>query len=147
MNIRKRQAKTVCACERFALEEDHFCSVDGQEELARDYESLKMSNPQKIKWVVRELYDYRAGALHDFGDQRLDFDTVDANGDQLLDRILGIAPSSSMKRLIARSKRRFVNVLDDEENLRLRHLLFFYAMETHRCRTIGRCSKNIPDQD
>lgn len=147
MDLRRKQAETVCECDHFAPKEEHFCTLDEQEKLAQDFASLDMSNPQRVIWAVNELYEHRVGKLHDFVNKEIDLDTQNQRGDRLLDRILGAAPESSMKLLTNRAKRRYTNVLKNEDNLRLRHLLFYHAAEIHRCRHTGRCSEaaNKPD--
>lgn len=141
MEIRTRQAKTVCDCAHPAPDETTFCSVEDQRELALDYLSLTTSSPQRINWVIRELYDHRSGELYGFDGEIIDLDTTNHEGEHLLDWIFGADPGKSMNRLIERGKRVFVNTLDDDDALRLRHLLYFHAMQVHRCRTMGSCSE------
>ncbi len=133
------QANSVCTCNHFAPDVRVLRSVPFNRDQATFYVRGNLPANAVLDWTYLELLEHHSGTLHDLGDQPIDLDLQDANGDTLLDHVFSADPARFINRYRARSQKPGRNRLDIA--LIRPVLLLHYARQISICRTQGRCAR------
>ncbi len=142
------QAPKVCTCNHHAPTKFRLTSPVFLEQLAKGLYQPDVPASQILYGALEELLSHHTGTLHDLVEGNpIDLEAAYADGLDVIEWAFGGDWARGVRRLLDRANGGYRNSMKATPKLLLRVLLLHYAVEIHRCRTVGPCSQNPADID